>query len=252
MNNSLKISAIIPVRNRTDDRLENCLRALNWQDLPSENYELLISDFGSSPEEALKVKEMAATYGARIIRTDTDEIWNKSRALNVAIREADGHYVFCTDVDMVFEPNFLSTLLRVQEENDDEALAVCRCRDLPESVPGRVWNRDDYPQLKSQAAFRENWGGSGACQMALKSFFEEVRGYDESYEFWGMEDNDMKYRAHRFGLKVTWIQERTSMLHQWHPSDRGKKPLSKLFNDIRFYITRYRIKKNRKSWGGRP
>ena len=252
MKNQPRISAIIPVRNRTGERLENCLRALRWQDLPPESYELLISDFGSSPKEALKAEEMAAKYGARVIRTDTDEIWNKSRALNVAIREAGGRYVFCTDVDMVFEPNFFSTLLSVQEENDDKALAVCRCRDLPESVRGRVLERDDYPQLKSQSEFRKNWGGSGACQMALKSFFHEVRGYDEMYKFWGMEDNDMKYRASRFGLKVIWIQERTSMLHQWHPSDRGKKPVSKLINDLRFYISRYRIKKNRKSWGGRP
>ena len=252
MSGSPVISAIIPVRNRSNARLENCLRSLSWQDLASEKYEILLSDFGSEPKEAQKLKEMAARYKAQIIRADTDEIWNRSRALNHGIRKASGHYVFCTDADMIFEPNFLSTLFRTQQKMDENALVVCRCRDLPQSVPEQIWGREKYPELLSDAAFRKNWGGTGACQMALRSFFEEVRGYDEGYKFWGMEDNDMKFRATRYGLKLVWIHEDSSMLHQWHPSDRGKKPIAKLLNDLRFHVSRYQIKKNRKTWGGLP
>jgi glycosyltransferase involved in cell wall biosynthesis len=252
VSDSLLISAIIPVRNRSNPRLENCLRSLRWQDLPSERYEILLSDFGSEPQEAQDLKEMAASYGARITRCDTDEIWNRSRALNHGIREALGRYVFCTDADMIFEPNFLSTLLSTQQAKDEDALVVCRCRDLPQSVPEKIWDIEEYPNLLGEAAFRKNWGGTGACQMAVRTFFEEVRGYDEGYKFWGMEDNDMKFRAARYGLKLDWIHEKSSMLHQWHPSDRGKKPLSKLLNDLRFHVSRYKIKKNRKTWGGLP
>ena len=243
------ISAIIPIRNRSSDRLENCLRALRWQDLSEDQYEVIISDFGSSPHEAEKLVAMAERHGARIVRTDTEEIWNRSRALNYGIRAARGHFVFCTDADMIFEPNFLSTLLAVQDENGEGAFAVCHCRDLPESVPEQPWALEDYPELKSKAPFREKLG-TGACQMALRSFFNDVRGYDEGFKFWGMEDNDMKFRAIRSGLKLTWIHERTSMLHQWHPSDRGKKPFRKFLNDVRFHISKYRIRKNPRGWGG--
>ena len=244
------ISAIVPVRNRSNNRLENCLRALHWQDLPAEQYEVVISDFGSNPEEAKKLQEMADAHGARIVRTETDEIWNRSKALNYGIRAAQGRFMFCTDVDMIFEPNFLSTLLKVQEEHGEQAFAVCHCRDLPESVPEKPWNCEDYPALKSKAPFREKLG-TGACQMALKSAFEDIRGYDEGFKFWGMEDNDMKFRITKgHGLKLVWIHERTSMLHQWHPSDRGKKPLSKFLNDVRFHVSKYRTRKNPETWGG--
>jgi hypothetical protein len=97
-----------------------------------------------------------------------------------------------------------------------------------------------------------DWGGTGACQKALRTFFGEVRGHDDGCKFWGMEDNDMKFRAARYGLKLAWIHEESSMLHQWHSSDRGKKPVSKLLNDLRFHLSRYRIKKNPKTWGGLP
>ena len=252
MTKSPLVSAIIPVRNRSNARLENCLRSLRWQDIPSEKYEILISDFGSEPCEAQKLKDLADRYEGRIVRFDTDEIWNRSRALNHGIREALGRYVFCTDADMIFEPTFLATLLAAQQENRENALVVCRCRDLPESVPERIRSKEEYPALLGEAAFRKNFGGTGACQMALRSYFEEVRGYDEGFKFWGMEDNDMKFRATRHGLRLAWVHEDTSMLHQWHPSDRGKKPVSKLLNDLRFYVSRYRVKKNPKGWGGLP
>lgn len=67
-----------------------------------------------------------------------------------------------------------------------------------------------------------------------------------------MEDNDMAFRAERSGLNLVWVHEQTSMLHQWHPSERNRKPLLKLRNDLRFQLTRHRIEKNRNAWGGRP
>jgi glycosyltransferase involved in cell wall biosynthesis len=41
------ISVVVPVRNRAASRLENCLRPLRWQDLPQEQVERVVSDFGS-------------------------------------------------------------------------------------------------------------------------------------------------------------------------------------------------------------
>ena len=251
MKSAVQISAIIPVRNRSTDRLDNCLRALRWQDAADGSYEIILSDFGSSAEHASTLRQMAQAHGARVVRTETDEIWNRSRALNIGIRAANGKFVFCTDADMIFAPNFLSTLLAVQHDSQDQALVVCRCRDLPETVPEQPWGLKDFPQLLEQAPYREKLG-TGACQMALRSTFEDLRGYDEGFKFWGMEDNDMKFRAVRSGLRLVWVHEKTSMLHQWHPSDRGKKPLRKFMNDVRFHISKYRLRKNPRTWGGQP
>lgn len=243
-----KLSVIVPVRDRAGTRLDNCLRSLVWQDVDAP-VELLLSDFGSSPSFAAELQELAETHGARVIRTDTEEIWNRSRALNIGIRAAKGVFVLCTDADMIFAPNFLATLLEAQEQQADRAMVVCRCRDLPESVPEQPWERSSYPALVAQAPFREKLG-TGACQMAPRAFFEEARGYDEAFKFWGMEDNDMRHRSGLWGLQLTWVHERTSMLHQWHPSDRGKKPVRKMLNDIRFHLTKWRVRKNPNGWGG--
>ena len=245
------LSVVIALRDRGGVRLDNCLRSLRWQDVPSEEVELLLSDFGSDDAHQTELQRLAETHEARVLRTDTKETWNKSRALNIGIRAARGRYVLCTDCDMVFAPNFLSTLLETQRAEDDGAFVLCQSRDLPESMAERRWSREDVDTLISRSSYRARQG-TGACQMATRTFFEALRGYDEGYKGWGQEDSDMTYRATRAGLAIRWVEEGTAMMHQWHPSNRTRWPIQKTLNDLRFHLTKRKITKNSKGWGLAP
>ena len=244
-------TVVIALRDRSGQRLDNCLRSLAWQDVTRESVEIVLSDFGSSAAQRERLIAMAQAHRARVIHTTTEEVWNKSRALNIAIRQARGHYVLCTDADMIFAPNFLSTLLAVQREEEDGAFVLCRSRDLPEELAERAWTEADLPELVACSELRARQG-TGACQMATRAFFERVRGYDEGYKRWGQEDSDMTYRAGRFGLRHRWIDDETVMLHQWHPSNRKRWPLRKTLNDIRFHLTKRIVTKNPRQWGLEP
>jgi len=245
-----RLSVIIPVRNRSGVRADNCLRSLRWQTLDEGDVEIIVSDFGSSPEEREALGAIADRHRARVIHTATGELWNRSRALNLGLQRASAPMAVCTDIDMLFSPTFLEEVVRGIESCAGEALVVCRCRDLPESVPEQVWEASDYPELERRSSFRQAMG-TGACQAAPLSFFERVRGYDERYVFWGFEDKDMVSRAQRAGLRLTWIHDRTSMLHQWHRRMAEDKLFWKYHNKLRFYLTRHVVVKNRSGWGDR-
>ncbi len=242
------ISAIIPLRNRGGTRLDNCLRSLRWQTFPADQLEIVLSDFGSDPSFSAELRELGERHDARVVCSATDAIWNRSKALNIGIRSARGRYVFCTDADMIFSPDFVQALADAQERHRGQAMVMCRCRDLSETVPEQPWERDDFPRLLDQASFRERLG-TGACQMASKERVGALRGYDEGYKFWGLEDTDMRFRAARAGFTEAWVHDDTAMLHQWHPSDRKKKPLRKFMNDARFHLTKYVTVKNWRGWG---
>jgi glycosyltransferase involved in cell wall biosynthesis len=244
-----KLSVVIPVRNRAGQRADNCLRSLRWQDLSASDFEIVLSDFGSDPEQARALAEIAERYDARVVATRTGELWNRSRALNIGIQAARGRYVMCTDIDMMFRPNFLSTVVGRLDAND-KRLVVSRCHDLPPSVPEQPWTVDDYDALEAKASYRPSHG-TGACQATKRSFFFDVRGYDEKYVFWGFEDGDMLFRAQLVGLTPCWIHEQTSMLHQWHRNVARDKLHYKYINKLRFWITRFRIEKNPSGWGAR-
>ncbi len=247
----IDLSVVIALRDRGGVRLENCLRSLRWQDVPADSVEIVLSDFGSDAPHRAELVGLAETHDARIVRTDTVEVWNRARALNIGIRNARGRYVLCTDADMIFAPNFLRTLLRAQAADDDQALVLCQSRDLPEALPDAPWAVDDVPTLIAQSAFRERLG-TGACQMAPRAFLERLRGYDEGYKRWGLEDTDMTFRAQRAGLTLRWVEDETAMMHQWHSSNRTRWPIQKTLNDLRFHLTKRRVTKNPRRWGLAP
>ena len=129
-------------------------------------------------------------------------------------------------------------------------MVLCRCRDLPESVPEQLWDVEDFAGLKQASDIRDT-SGTGACQAALKSFFEYTRGYDEKFVYWGAEDVDMTSRAERYGLKLHWMDDAdTCMLHQWHPTMKNDRKWTFHINRLRFKLTRHIIIKNRSGWGG--
>ena len=245
-----QISALIPIRNRSGPRLENCLKSLRWQDYNPAEVDIIIADYGSSEEHLPNMRELAECYNAKIVRIEEHGVWNRSKALNHGIQHTTSKFVFCTDVDMIFAPNFVSTVLMTQARQNDQAFIICHNRDLPEHIEMKVWSLEDIPYLLGEANFRLT-SGTGPCQVAHREFFERIRGFDEGYKFWGQEDNDMRYRAGSAGLREVWIHDQTAMLHQWHPSDRRKRPVRKSLNDLRFNLTKRITVKNWLGWGER-
>ena len=183
------------------------------------------------------------------MHTDTDEIWNRSRALNIGIQAATGQIVMCTDCDMIFAPDFLKTALDTISDSDGQTLVLCACRDLPESLAEQRWSVDDFPRLLQAAPSYRKGGGTGACQVACRQWFVDVRGYDEKYVFWGYEDKNLVRRASKSGLALRWIHDRTQMLHQWHPTTKFDRLWRRRLNRLRYKLTGGVVRKNRSGWG---
>ncbi len=249
-----QISAIIPIRNRSGQRLENCVRSLRWQaPVDAADLEIVLSDFGSTPEHLASVHDIADRYGARVVAVTTDAVWNRSRALNIGIQGATGRLCFCTDADMIFAPNFVHQLLTQEAAHraGDGALVVAPCFDLPDGVATANLTAADFPRLRAAAALRET-NGTGACQVATRAFFEAIRGYDEGFKYWGGEDDDLAFRAATFGLTRVSIGTDAAMLHQWHPTMKNDRPVQRKLNTWRLKLTRHRVIKNPNGWGQRP
>ncbi len=211
------ISIVIAHRDRTTgDRLCNCLYSLANQTVPREAVQVIVSDYGSAEEHLRACKETCERFGAVCIVSHTPEDpWNKCIALNIGLRRAAGTFAMATDVDMIFAPNFLETVVSVLEE-DDQRFVLCRCRYLPRGVQVTLPAiRDAFGELCSMSFWGEP-SGVGGCQATPTEWFLKVGGYDEEFRFWGGEDNDMHQRALDDGLREVQICDRTVILHQWH------------------------------------
>lgn len=216
--------------------------------MAAEDVEIVVSDYGSGVGEARRIASAADAFGARVVATPERGVWNRARALNVGIQAATAPWVLCTDVDLIFAPNLVSTALEEAERPGRRAMVLCHCWDLPSTLPERDWALSDFTALRERAALRKT-RGTGACQVARRDFFFRVRGYDERYRYWGAEDVDMSSRAEAFGLELVWISDRTCVLHQWHPTRKGDRRLRYHWNRLRYRLTRRVVIKNRRGWG---
>ena len=50
-----------------------------------------------------------------------------------------------------------------------------------------------------------------------RSDFERVNGYDETFEGWGCEDDDLAYRLRKTGMRIASIMRWVRAFHIWHP-----------------------------------
>jgi glycosyltransferase involved in cell wall biosynthesis len=243
------LTVVLPIRNRSGVRLENCLRGLRWQEgLSPDDVEILISDFGSAPEHREGVLKAAASYGARVQYTVVDGLWNRSRALNIGVKRANGKFTLCTDVDMVMQSTFLRILMDTQDKLDGRGLLLCQSRDLGPETEGNLITLGDYDSFLQKTTMRPTHG-MGGCQCATTEWFHSVRGYDEGYTYWGAEDADLVGRAQRDGRIIQWVTDQTAMVHQWHPTTKYDKPWLVRKNKWRLTLTGWIVRKNWRGWG---
>jgi hypothetical protein len=211
-------TVIIPIRDRAGQRLRNTLRSLQWQSA-GRPAQVLVVSHGSRPEIDADLENLCREESATLMRiAKPSDAWNKSLALNIGIRAAEQPIIMTMDADLILAPNFLSVVIE-RVRRDPPALVLCRISDLPckASLPsGREALLASFDQLRAMTTLRFT-AASGGIQAASRTFFVSIRGYDEDLAWWGAMDGDLLIRARLMGLALDWIEDRTAMLHQWHP-----------------------------------
>lgn len=115
----LRLSIIIPVYN-VEEYIGRCLKSVLNQDIPAEDYEIIVIDDGT-PDSSL---DIVAVYKERChnIRVISRQNGGLSAARNTGLTEARGEYIWFIDSDDWIEPNCISRLLTFAEEKQLDVL----------------------------------------------------------------------------------------------------------------------------------
>lgn len=212
-----RLSLVLGFRDRDLERVERCLDSLAAQTFRA--FDLTLVDYGSAPATARALSELACRYPfCRVLYTETRGWpWNRSQALNAGARAAEGAFLVTTDVDLVFAAGFLEAL--AAELRADRVVYSSR-RDLPDGF-------NDWSRLEELASGLPSVGRSayGNCCALPREVFCRLRGFDELYRYWGVEDRDLHHRLLAEGLEEVWLDELPGappLFHQWHPASDHK------------------------------
>jgi len=237
------IIAIKDIESRGYVRIFNNLYSLSIQ---TQIPEVFIVD-GSNKEKFAETDEYIKFFSFAKHVFFPQEVFNKSLLYNIGIRMAKTKYLLMSDIDYMYERNFIET---VGQKLTEHNFILCRSMDLPEKVEITLNDiKNLYQELKSTGSLHII-SGDGACQASLASWFYKVRGYDERMKRLGAMDNDMHKRAKLDSLKIVWIQN-TSLLHQWHFIEKWKTPIDReqLEKNRDIFMNDNTIKRNPHSWG---
>ena len=232
MKDEVKISVIIPVRNRKDN-LSGAVNSLLKQDFNKKEFEIIVVDYGGE-DDTKKMLESLRDKRIRYSYVDEKGIWNLPRARNIGIRKSNGEFIICVDGDMILEKDVLTKIYQDFKKRKETVLYQIHRRDI--MPDGEIKMHPILPGVGSfpgcfQASARENWF--------------KVQGFDERMTGYGYEDGDLVIRMKRIGVSQYWMPTDVKIYHQYHKESMGEETyvnmLKSLFN--------FSYKANGQNWG---
>ena len=248
------ICVIIPIRNRSGTQLENTINSILIQDYPGDLIKIVLIDYASEEKFSFRYRKMCREKGIRYLKVETAGVWNKAHCLNCGIRSARETFIFCIDSDIILACDYLRKGIELLMKKP-LSVVYSQCMDLSEKIkmptPETI-NPIIINELKESAIPRSSGIMNAGINMTYTHFYKKIRGYDESFQGWGSEDNDIFKRFEHFGLKSRSLSGSSFYLHQWHEKfdgDTSSEMKELIRRNERYFLSAHTIVRNDKSWG---
>ncbi len=209
------ISIIISTRNRTDV-LPISLPLLFQQDLPKDQFEIILMDNASSDNTYELARKMAEEAPCAM-RCYRNEVGNLSRARNLGVRAARGEVVLFMNDDILAEPFLLAEHARFHSTHPEpEAAVLIRVDQVhrPGETPFESF-MDPFPFHEIVEGQPVSYLYFWTNNISLKRTFMLENGlFDEEFSDAGHEDVELGYRLSQKGLRLYYIDQLSG--HHYH------------------------------------
>jgi glycosyltransferase involved in cell wall biosynthesis len=219
--------------------LRRALESVALQQGVDGRIEVVVTDDGSTDETPRIVDEFARSMPFHVgFTTHPHTTFRLSRCRNEGARASGAPYLLFLDGDCVLPRDHVR--IHLERRKPGVVMAGDCCR-LDETTSDRVTSE----VIRSQAYTQ--WGPEGEERRLARldrssrfycwirhptkpklignnvgiwrSDFERVNGYDENFEGWGCEDDDLRWRLRKSGVRIESILRWTRTYHLWHPTD---------------------------------
>lgn len=209
---SITISVVMPTYNRRET-LAEVLPSLAEQNYPSDSYELLLCDSGSTDGTEELLQQLAIPN----LRYLVGENRGRAGARNRGIQAATGEVILFTDADIIADQNLLAEHARIHEAETNVAIVGCEVQvnSLQEyhSVvgdPERRRHMHRRPRRELQWYFYLTGNASARRQTLI-----DVGAFDENFIGYGHEDIELGYRLKKHGVPILYNPRAVN--YHWHP-----------------------------------
>lgn len=179
--------------------------------------EVIVVDQDSVPDDADYYRRTCRACGFRYIRLDHGGSFNRSWTLNVGARATDMPILAFCDVDVVVGQGFATSVIRKRHDTftDGPCFISCFPYQVDQEASDRFRETGDMSILEDGDHWP--WWTLGAGAHVDADSFRAIGGFDESYDGWGCEDDDLFQRMRAFGCGWACLSPIAKCWHLWHP-----------------------------------
>jgi GT2 family glycosyltransferase len=205
-------SVIVPTRDRPE-RLAACLDALARVEFAPEQFEVVVSDDGSTISPTAVVARFADRLRVRLVRGSNG---GPGAARNRGAARAVGRFLVFTDDDCVVDQGWLAELERRLTQAPDDLIAGR----IVNGLPGNRFSA--ATQLIVSYVYAEGERRTTgtrffcSCNLAMPAaLFRRMGGFSEAFPLAAGEDYDFCHRWQHAGLRTTYAPE--AVVRHAHP-----------------------------------
>lgn len=218
----MSCTVVIPNRNRDLGIVRKTLKSLVPQ--ISDEITVVVIDYGSSIDYQKDITALVeGMIGIELIICPTQEqLWHKTRAINIVLKECQTYYFIVLDMDCITHPDFIQKAMTLASDG--------ACINFPYGFLTEEESKKETPFDLFVVDFVGDLTGT---IIARTEDLKDIRGYDEFYHNWGAEDSDILVRMENNEGNVQFYTEEVLLLHQWHPKIyRSKKSTHPYHNHL--------------------
>jgi glycosyltransferase involved in cell wall biosynthesis len=219
--------------------LQRALVSIAMQQGVEGKMEVVVTDDGSTDETAELVKKFASTVDFPVqFTTHEHSIFQLSRCRNEGTQASTAPYMLILDGDCLLPPDHVAIHLARRQPGVTRTGQFVR---LDEATSNRINEQTirsgefirwaptvEIRKLrnKGRRSIVYEWLRHPAKPRLVgnnigiwRSDYERINGFDENFQGWGFEDDDLGRRLRRAGVRLRSILAWTTTFHMWHPTE---------------------------------
>jgi glycosyltransferase involved in cell wall biosynthesis len=237
--------------------LRRVLRSISLQKHVDGKFEVVVTDDGSADETASLVSDFARTAPFPVhFTTHAHDGFRLAQCRNEGVMKTAAPYLVFLDGDCLIPPDYVYQHFRSRRRRTAMSGDCCRLdRVTSERIDEAAIRSAAYiqwaPAAELQRLAREKrkaWWYyltrsrsrpkllAGTAAM-WREDYERINGYDENFHGWGCEDDDLRWRLSRSGVRIKSVLWRTFSYHLWHPPVASCPKIWREGQNVR-YLTR--------------